>query len=90
MQISARSNLSTVIMVFFSPYEYQDCGLRYIGLDQLLPYLLQLNILTLQSPVVTVCTTFFNTPKLCILPTQCIYVFRMVLTINSDCFPKQQ
>jgi hypothetical protein len=27
--------------------------------------------------------------KLCILPTQCICVFRMVLTINSDCFPKQ-
>jgi hypothetical protein len=27
--------------------------------------------------------------KFCILPTQCICVFRMVLTINSDCFPKQ-
>jgi hypothetical protein len=27
--------------------------------------------------------------KLCILPTQCIHVFRMVLTINSDYFPKQ-
>jgi hypothetical protein len=26
---------------------------------------------------------------LCILPTQCVCVFRMVLTINSDCFPKQ-
>jgi hypothetical protein len=24
-----------------------------------------------------------------ILPTQCIYVFRMILTINSDYFPKQ-
>jgi hypothetical protein len=24
-----------------------------------------------------------------ILPTECIHVFRMVLTINSDCFPKQ-
>jgi hypothetical protein len=23
------------------------------------------------------------------VPTQCIYVFRMVLAINSDCFPKQ-
>jgi hypothetical protein len=23
------------------------------------------------------------------LPTECICVFRMVLTINSDCFPKQ-
>jgi hypothetical protein len=27
--------------------------------------------------------------ELCILPTQCICVFRMVLTTNSDCFPKQ-
>jgi hypothetical protein len=27
--------------------------------------------------------------KLYILPTQCICVFRMVLTINSDCFRKQ-
>jgi hypothetical protein len=23
-------------------------------------------------------------------PTQCIYVFHMVFTINSDCFPKQK
>jgi hypothetical protein len=45
--------------------------------------------LTLESPVVTVCTTFFNTPKLYILPTQCSCVFRTVLTINSDWFPKQ-
>jgi hypothetical protein len=30
-----------------------------------------------------------NTPKLCILPTECICVFHMVLTVNSDCFPKQ-
>jgi hypothetical protein len=27
--------------------------------------------------------------KLSILPTQCVYVFRMVLTINSDYFPKR-
>jgi hypothetical protein len=27
--------------------------------------------------------------KLCILPTQCICVFRIVLTINSDSFPIQ-
>jgi hypothetical protein len=36
-----------------------------------------------------VCTTCFNTLKLCILPTQCICVFRMVVTINSDFYPKQ-
>jgi hypothetical protein len=29
-------------------------------------------------------TTCFNMLKLCILPTQCIYLFRMVLTVNSD------
>jgi hypothetical protein len=34
-------------------------------------------------------TTSFNILKLCILPTECIFVFRVVLTINSDCFPKQ-
>jgi hypothetical protein len=28
-----------------------------------------------------------NTLKLLILPTERICVFRMVLTINSDCFP---
>jgi hypothetical protein len=27
---------------------------------------------------------------LCILPTQCIYVFHVVLTINRDCFPKHR
>jgi hypothetical protein len=41
------------------------------------------------SPVVTICTTYYNTLKLCILTTECICVFRMVLTINRDCFPKQ-
>jgi hypothetical protein len=34
-------------------------------------------------------TICFNKLKLWILPTKCICVFRMVLTINSDCFPKQ-
>jgi hypothetical protein len=29
------------------------------------------------------CTTCFSTLKFCILPTQCICVFRIVLTINS-------
>jgi hypothetical protein len=28
-------------------------------------------------------------PNLYILPTECIYVFRMILTANSDCFPKR-
>jgi hypothetical protein len=32
----------------------------------------------------------FNTKNRCILPAQCICVFHMALTINSDCYPKQQ
>jgi hypothetical protein len=32
------------------------------------------------------CTTGFNIRKLFILPTDCIYVFRMVLTLSSE-FP---
>jgi hypothetical protein len=42
----------------------------------------------LYSPAVTICTTHFNAPELGILPTDCIFVFRMILAINSDCFPK--
>jgi hypothetical protein len=41
------------------------------------------------SPVDTICTTSFNILKLCLLTAECICMFRMVLTINSDCFPKQ-
>jgi hypothetical protein len=47
------------------------------------------NSFNLWSLVVNIYTICFNTLKLCILPTECICVFRMVLTINSDCFPKQ-
>jgi hypothetical protein len=32
-----------------------------------------------------VCTTRCNALKLCILPTECICVFRMALTVNSGC-----
>jgi hypothetical protein len=38
--------------------------------------------------VVTMYTTRSYVLKLCILPTRSICVFRMILTINSDCFPK--
>jgi hypothetical protein len=31
----------------------------------------------------------FNITEICILPTKCICVFHVVLTRNSDCFPKQ-
>jgi hypothetical protein len=46
-------------------------------------------LLSLYSPVVNVYTACFNILKLFILGTYCVHVFRMVLTVNSDCFPKQ-
>jgi hypothetical protein len=39
--------------------------------------------------VVTICTTCFYILKLCIPPTECICMLRMVLTINCNCFTKQ-
>jgi hypothetical protein len=45
--------------------------------------------LTLESTAVIVCTACFNILKLYILPTECVVVFHMVLTINSEFFPKQ-
>jgi hypothetical protein len=45
--------------------------------------------LTFQSPVVAKCTTRFNILKLPILPTGCTSVFRMVLTLNNECLPKE-
>jgi hypothetical protein len=45
--------------------------------------------LTLKTPVVTICTTRFNIPKLNVLPTQYIYVFCIDLRTKSDYFPLQ-
>jgi hypothetical protein len=42
------------------------------------------NFLTFHSLAVTLCTTRSNIQKFYILPTGCIYVFRMDLRINSD------
>jgi hypothetical protein len=53
------------------------------------PFPLPYYQLTLYSTVVTICTNLFHVQKPSILPTQCIYVFPMILTINSDCLPKQ-
>jgi hypothetical protein len=41
------------------------------------------------SEVITISTTCFNFRRCCILPTQCIYVFRVILTTSNDYFPKQ-
>jgi hypothetical protein len=45
--------------------------------------------LKVELSVVTIRTICFNIPQLGILRTQCINVFGMVVTTNSDCFPKQ-
>ena len=39
--------------------------------------------------MVTICTTWFNNHKFHVLPTQCVYVFRLDLRTNSDYFPTQ-
>jgi hypothetical protein len=41
------------------------------------------------NPVVNMCTTCFNNQYLCILPTECIYGFHMILRVNRDDSPKQ-
>lgn len=46
-----------------------------------------LHKLALWSTVVTIHTTCFYITKLCILPSECIYVFRIILTINGYCSP---
>jgi hypothetical protein len=49
----------------------------------------EFNSLNLYMSMIDIRTTCFNVLKLCILPIEPVYVFRMVLTINRDCFPKQ-
>jgi hypothetical protein len=44
---------------------------------------------TLESPVVTICTTKFNIQQFYILLTQCVDVFCVDLRTNSDYFPIQ-
>jgi hypothetical protein len=44
-------------------------------LDSLFPKFVRSVVLTLQCPVVTICTNRFNIHKFYVLPTQCIYVF---------------
>jgi hypothetical protein len=42
-----------------------------------------------KSKMVTTRTTYFDVNKLCTLPTNCIYVFYMILRINDNYFPEQ-
>ena len=46
-------------------------------------------VVSLQSPVVTICTARFNIQQFYVLPTEYIYVFCVDLIINSDYFPIQ-
>jgi hypothetical protein len=43
----------------------------------------------LLGTAVTICTTSLNIKWLFALPTLCIWVFRMILTVNSDSFRKR-
>ena len=43
----------------------------------------------LLKTVVTVCTIYYNIQNICILPTECVHMFKMILTINSNYFLKQ-
>jgi hypothetical protein len=45
-------------------------------------------MLTLQRPVITICTTYFNTTKTLHCAYR-VYLFHMVLTMNSSVLPKQ-
>jgi hypothetical protein len=38
----------------------------------------------METVTITIYTTRFNILKFCILPTQCICVFHVVLTVNRD------
>jgi hypothetical protein len=46
-------------------------------------------VIALRPNVSSISVTCFNILKLCILPTECICVFRTVVTIKSDYFHKQ-
>jgi len=46
------------------------------------------SILTVQHPVVIICTACCNVKNPCVLPTQCMYEVHRILTIKSHYFPK--
>jgi hypothetical protein len=57
-----------------------------VKIRRIYKYCLQIDPL---KPRGSILITYFSTLKFCILPTECICVSRMVLTINSDSFLKQ-
>jgi hypothetical protein len=42
------------------------------------------SLTTLKGTVITTCTTYFNVKLLRILPTECLYMFYVILRVNSD------
>jgi len=42
----------------------------------------------LLKTVVTVCTIYYKIKNLCILPTECVHMFKMILTIKRNYFLK--
>jgi hypothetical protein len=46
-------------------------------------------MLMVLAKVVSIRATCFNLHELCILPTECIYGFEVILRINSDYYLKQ-
>jgi hypothetical protein len=91
---SLRSSFHLDSFVYFKLYvlrqqrDMQNSYNRYfyINLGNLRMGREAFSLLTLQSTVVTICTTFYKTRRLCILPTQCIRVFRTIITMNSEYF----
>lgn len=65
----------TILLVLtkLSPPEFSFCFIMLIFVSHLI----------LLSTVITACTTYTNIQKFSILPTQCIYLFCMILTINT-------
>jgi hypothetical protein len=52
-------------------------------------YGMVITLLTLKTPVVTIFTGYFDNNYLCILSTECMYGFRIILGINSNYLSKQ-
>lgn len=49
---------------------------------------IRLMYFNLIKTVITVCNMYYNIKNLCILPTNCVHMFKMILTIKSNYFLK--
>jgi hypothetical protein len=81
-------------MTFIWPAPIQKLGNwkgKYDGKSLTIPVRFSCTYLTLGSIIVTKFAIWFSIKKLCLLSTQCIYVFStsMIPTTGSDYFPEQ-